>query len=126
MDFTGSRPSTCVTRRSRLASLRPWSRISSISARFQVSALGPSCPDTSVARLNEANNEADNDMSNGAELLVDALVQRGIDTIFGFPGDTSIALYDVLARRTADVRHVLARDERHAGFMADAYSRTTR
>ncbi len=65
-------------------------------------------------------------MSNGAEILVDALVQRGINTVFGFPGDTSIAFYDVLARRTADIRHVLARDERHAGFMADAYTRTTR
>ncbi len=65
-------------------------------------------------------------MKNGAELLVDALVRHHIDTIFGFPGDTSIALYDVLSRRTDDVRHVLARDERHAGFMADAYTRTTR
>ncbi len=65
-------------------------------------------------------------MNNGAELLVDALVCHGVDTVFGFPGDTSIAFYDVLARRTGDIRHVLAHDERHAGFMADAYSRTTR
>jgi acetolactate synthase-1/2/3 large subunit len=65
-------------------------------------------------------------MKNGAELLVDALVGHGVDTIFGFPGDTSIAFYDVLGRRTGDIRHVLARDERHAGFMADAYTRTTR
>jgi acetolactate synthase-1/2/3 large subunit len=65
-------------------------------------------------------------MGSGAELLVDALVRHGINTVFGFPGDTSIALYDVLAQRTSDIRHVLARDERHAGFMADAYTRTTR
>ncbi len=65
-------------------------------------------------------------MTNGAELLVESLVRHGVDTVFGFPGDTSIALYEELGRRTADVRHVLARDERHAGFMADAYSRTTR
>lgn len=65
-------------------------------------------------------------MSNGADLLVEALVRRGVDTIFGFPGDTSIALYEVLGRRADVIRHVLARDERHAGFMADAYSRTTR
>jgi acetolactate synthase I/II/III large subunit len=62
----------------------------------------------------------------GAELLVDALVEHEVDTVFGFPGDTSVALYDVLARRTDTVRHVLARDERHAGFMADAYARTRR
>ncbi|MFS8096761.1 thiamine pyrophosphate-binding protein [Lentzea alba] len=65
-------------------------------------------------------------MNNGAELLVDALVRHGVDTVFGFPGDTSIAFYDVLLRRADEIRHVLARDERHAGFMADAYSRTTR
>lgn len=64
-------------------------------------------------------------MRNGAELLVDTLVRNGVDTVFGFPGDTSIAFYDVLSRRTDEIRHVLARDERHAGFMADSYSRTT-
>jgi acetolactate synthase-1/2/3 large subunit len=69
--------------------------------------------------------ELRSDVKNGAEILVDALAKHGVDTIFGFPGDTSIAFYDVLARRV-DVRHVLARDERHAGFMADAYTRTTR
>jgi acetolactate synthase-1/2/3 large subunit len=65
-------------------------------------------------------------MRNGAELLVEALVRHGIDTIFGFPGDTSVAFYDVLRWRTDDIRHVLARDERHAGYMADAYARTLR
>ncbi|MFR9728893.1 thiamine pyrophosphate-binding protein [Saccharopolyspora sp. MS10] len=63
---------------------------------------------------------------NGAELLVDALVRHGIDTVFGYPGDTGVAFYDALARRTADVRHVLVRDERHAGYMADGYARTRR
>lgn len=65
-------------------------------------------------------------MPNGAQALVDALVRCGVDTIFGFPGDTSVAFYDVLARRNDAIRHVLARDERHTGFMADAYARTRR
>ncbi|WP_157856187.1 thiamine pyrophosphate-binding protein [Actinacidiphila yeochonensis] len=64
-------------------------------------------------------------MTNGAEILVEALVRSGVDTVFGFPGDTSIGFYDVLARRADEIRHVLARDERHAGFMADAYTRST-
>ncbi|WP_018681660.1 thiamine pyrophosphate-binding protein [Actinokineospora enzanensis] len=64
-------------------------------------------------------------MGNGADLLVESLTRRGVDTVFGFPGDTSIALYDVLRRRADEIRHVLARDERHAGFMADAFSRAT-
>jgi acetolactate synthase-1/2/3 large subunit len=65
-------------------------------------------------------------MRNGAEVLVDTLVHCGVDTIFGFPGDTSVALYDVLARRGEAICHVLAHDERHTGYMADAYARTRR
>ncbi|MGI5281767.1 thiamine pyrophosphate-binding protein [Nonomuraea polychroma] len=64
--------------------------------------------------------------NSGAELLVEALVRHGVDTIFGVPGDTGVMLYDVLARHTGHLRHILARDERHAGYMADGYARTHR
>jgi acetolactate synthase-1/2/3 large subunit len=63
---------------------------------------------------------------NGAELLVETLIQHGVDTVFGVPGDTGVILYDALARRMDAIRHVLARDERHAGYMADGYARTHR
>ncbi|MCT9082085.1 thiamine pyrophosphate-binding protein [Streptomyces fulvoviolaceus] len=62
----------------------------------------------------------------GAELLVDTLVSHGVDTVFGVPGDTGVILYDALAHRVDAVRHVLARDQRHAGYMADGYARTRR
>lgn len=62
----------------------------------------------------------------GAHLLVESLIGHGIDTIFGVPGDTGVNLYDVLAQRGDAVRHVLCRDERDAGYMADAYARTSR
>lgn len=62
----------------------------------------------------------------GAELLVAALVDHGIETVFGVPGDTGVVLYDVLRRRRDEVRHVLARDERHAAYMADAHARSSR
>lgn len=65
-------------------------------------------------------------LPSGSELLVEALVRHGVDTVFGVPGDTGVVLYDVLARRTDELRHVLARDERHAGYMADGYARTHR
>jgi acetolactate synthase I/II/III large subunit len=61
----------------------------------------------------------------GADLLADALIAAGIDTLFGVPGDTGIAFYDALYSRQDRLRHVLARDERHAGAMADAYARVT-
>lgn len=61
----------------------------------------------------------------GAELLVASLGAAGLTTIFGVPGDTGVAFYDALESNTAGVRHVLARDERHAAFMADAFARAT-
>ncbi|WP_449277500.1 thiamine pyrophosphate-binding protein [Leucobacter sp. GX24907] len=62
----------------------------------------------------------------GADLLVESLIGHGIDTMFGVPGDTGVNLYDVLAKHGDVLRHVLCRDERHAGYMADAYTRTSR
>jgi acetolactate synthase-1/2/3 large subunit len=61
----------------------------------------------------------------GADLLADSLVASGIDTIFGVPGDTGVVFYDALYTRTDRLRHVLARDERHAAAMADAFARVT-
>lgn len=61
----------------------------------------------------------------GSDLLVDCLAQAGVTTMFGVPGDTGVALYDSLYRCGGAIRHILARDERHAAFMADAYARVT-
>lgn len=59
----------------------------------------------------------------GAQLLTAALIAHDVDTIFGVPGDTGITFYDALA--ASRIRHVLARDERHAAYMADGYARTS-
>lgn len=61
----------------------------------------------------------------GADLLVDSLIGHGIETLFGLPGDTGVNFYDALSRRPDALVHVLARDERHAGYMADGYARTS-
>jgi acetolactate synthase-1/2/3 large subunit len=45
--------------------------------------------------------------------------------IFGLCGDTSLPLYDALCRLDHGITHVLARDERSAAYMADAYARVT-
>ncbi|WP_051581412.1 thiamine pyrophosphate-binding protein [Pseudonocardia acaciae] len=58
----------------------------------------------------------------GAALLVDCLAAVGVRTVFGVPGDTGVDLYQALAHQH-EVRHVMARDERHAATMADAYAR---
>lgn len=59
----------------------------------------------------------------GSDVLVQMLVNYGVDTIFGVPGDTNVPLYTALDRAGSKIRHVMARDERSAGYMADAYAR---
>jgi acetolactate synthase I/II/III large subunit len=60
----------------------------------------------------------------GAEAAIEMLKAHGVEVIFGLCGDTSLPLYDALAR-TGSPRHVLTRDERHAAYMADGYARVT-
>jgi acetolactate synthase-1/2/3 large subunit len=60
----------------------------------------------------------------GAEAVVEMLRAHGVEVIFGLCGDTSLPLYDALAR-LGSLRHVLTRDERHAAYMADGYARVT-
>jgi acetolactate synthase-1/2/3 large subunit len=58
----------------------------------------------------------------GAEAVVEMLRAHGVEVIFGLCGDTSLPLYDALARLGC-IKHVLTRDERHAAYMADGYAR---
>lgn len=60
----------------------------------------------------------------GAELLIRRLRDLGVRHVFGYPGGPLTPLYDALYHEPA-IRHVLARDERGAGFMADGYARVT-
>lgn len=61
----------------------------------------------------------------GAEAAVRMLELHGVEVIFGLCGDTSLPFYDALARLDHGMRHVLARDERSACYMADAYARVS-
>ena len=59
----------------------------------------------------------------GAEAVVRILQGFGVEVVFGLCGDTSLPLYDALARLDHGIAHVLTRDERSAAYMADAYAR---
>ena len=59
----------------------------------------------------------------GAEALVRMLLEYQVEFVFGVPGDTSLPLYEALYDVTPRIRHIMARDERSASFMADAYAR---
>jgi len=61
----------------------------------------------------------------GAEAVVEMLRAHGVEVIFGLCGDTSLPLYDALARLPHGMKHVLTRDERHAAYMADGYARVS-
>ncbi|MEQ8335666.1 thiamine pyrophosphate-binding protein [Nisaea sp.] len=61
----------------------------------------------------------------GAEAMVRMLEAHGVKHIFGLCGDTTLPFYDAMARLDHGIKHILTRDERHAGYMADAYARVT-
>ncbi|HTK02273.1 MAG TPA: thiamine pyrophosphate-binding protein [Bordetella sp.] len=65
------------------------------------------------------------DQLNGAEAMVRMLQAYDVEHIFGLCGDTSLPFYDALHRLDHGIRHVLTRDERSAGYMADAYARVS-
>src|SRR5258705_7655398 len=61
----------------------------------------------------------------GAEAFVRLLQLHEVKYIFGLCGDTSLPLYDALYRLDHGITHILTRDERSAGYMADAYARVS-
>lgn len=61
---------------------------------------------------------------NGARLIVRLLERQGIRTIAGIPGGANLPLYDALSE-SASIRHVLARHEQGAGFIAQGMARVT-
>lgn len=60
----------------------------------------------------------------GAELIIRLLEQQGVRLVAGIPGGALLPLYEALGRSTR-IRHVLARHEQAAGFMAQGMSRIT-
>jgi acetolactate synthase I/II/III large subunit len=62
-------------------------------------------------------------MMNTAQVLVELLKAYQVEYIFGVPGDTTMPLYDALYAARNEITHIMARDERSAAFMADAYAR---
>ena len=59
----------------------------------------------------------------GSQVVVDALVQAGVDLAFGYPGGAIMPLYDVLLG--SGVRHILSRHEQSAIHAADGYARSS-
>ena len=63
-------------------------------------------------------------LRSGAKILVDTLIEIGVDTLFGYPGGAVLPVYDALFE-DARLRHVLVRHEQAAVHAAEGYARTT-
>ncbi|MBQ1302528.1 MAG: biosynthetic-type acetolactate synthase large subunit [Firmicutes bacterium] len=61
----------------------------------------------------------------GAQIVMECLIEQGVDTVFGYPGGTVIDLYDALYEYSDKINHVLAAHEQHAAHAADGYARST-
>ena len=60
----------------------------------------------------------------GSEIVLRALVDQGVDTIFGYPGGAVLPIYDALHRQNS-LRHILVRQEGGAVHAAEGYARST-
>ncbi|HEX8291176.1 MAG TPA: biosynthetic-type acetolactate synthase large subunit, partial [Pyrinomonadaceae bacterium] len=67
----------------------------------------------------------DGALPRGAEVLLQALVGEGVDTIFGYPGGAVLHIYDELWRFRDRVTHYLVRHEQGAVHMAEGYARAS-
>ncbi|MFZ3483735.1 acetolactate synthase 3 large subunit [Sphingomonas sp. 3-13AW] len=60
----------------------------------------------------------------GAEILVEALVDLGVELVFGYPGGAVLPIYDALFKQSK-IRHILVRHEQAATHAAEGYARST-
>ena len=84
-------------------------------AEQQTNASQSSTPQTSL----------DQNFPRGAEILIEALVHEGVDSIFGYPGGAVLHIYDELWRARDRITHYLVRHEQGAVHMAEGYARAS-
>lgn len=60
----------------------------------------------------------------GAEIVLQALKDNGVEHIFGYPGGAVLPIYDEIFQQE-DIEHILVRHEQGAGHMAEGYARST-
>ncbi|WP_372989126.1 acetolactate synthase 3 large subunit [Sulfitobacter sp.] len=60
----------------------------------------------------------------GAKMIVQALIDQGVDTVFGYPGGAVLPIYDEVFQQNS-IKHVLVRHEQGAVHAAEGYARST-
>ncbi len=61
----------------------------------------------------------------GARIVIECLVEQGVDVVFGYPGGTILNIYDELYKNSSRVRNVLTAHEQGAAHAADGYARAS-
>jgi acetolactate synthase-1/2/3 large subunit len=74
--------------------------------------------------MSNAANEAGGPEMTGAEIVIQALKDNGVEHIFGYPGGAVLPIYDELFQQD-DIAHILVRHEQGAGHAAEGYARST-
>ncbi len=60
----------------------------------------------------------------GADIIIETLIEEGVEYVFGLPGGAIMEVYDALYR-IGNIKHILARHEQGAGHMAEGYAKAT-
>ncbi len=61
----------------------------------------------------------------GAQLILEILLEHGVDTVFGYPGGAALNVYDALYEYQDRIKHILTAHEQGASHAADGYARAT-
>ena len=61
----------------------------------------------------------------GSQIIVECLVEQGVDPVFGYPGGAVLNIYDELYKNSDRIRHILTSHEQGASHAADGYARST-
>lgn len=62
---------------------------------------------------------------NGSQIVIECLIEQGVDTVFGYPGGNILNIYDALYKNSDRITHILTAHEQAAAHAADGYSRST-
>ena len=61
----------------------------------------------------------------GSRVVIECLIEQGVDTVFGYPGGAILNIYDELYKNSNRIRHILTAHEQGASHAADGYARST-
>ena len=77
------------------------------------------------ANLKEQEAQTNEKQMTGAEMVIQALIEQGVEVIFGYPGGAVLPIYDEIFKNQDKIKHILVRQEGGALHAAEGYARST-